>query len=343
MEIVGASLLRAAEIFLHAGYVSAYPRPFRPYTFPDTEPSVQIDVAEALRLEGETLTADAGGPVVEAGSAAVSSGPPEALTAVLAAAGCFFAMLVLVYLAHDRLKLRRAPALAGTALFGGAVLLSILLLVVLVGRPRLPETPPWQGVEIQEYADPAQATQVLLHGIIADGIVNVGRPIRNLANIAREVGLPLRRPSRGMSYALKTYGLDGWGRPFRLTRQGNTYLVASAGADGEFGGDDDVEFAVRQSSNDRWEGGRHGFFVRRVGGENLIFFHRWNGSHFRYRHGEYARTLTGSRLFDVLVEQDVRVLDDWVVGTVAARAYDIASCEANHDPLVLLAYAPAEG
>ena len=78
MKIIASSVLEKADSFLHAGYISAYARPldsmrtpYSPYSAYWTSsgdagagrapgpPQLTLDVAEALRLEGETLTHEA--------------------------------------------------------------------------------------------------------------------------------------------------------------------------------------------------------------------------------------------------------------------------------------------
>ncbi|MCU0665365.1 MAG: hypothetical protein MUC50_23945, partial [Myxococcota bacterium] len=57
MKLFGSSNVSVDLGFLHAGYVSAYPRPYGEWGMPvgGSEPSVQLDLVEALRLQSESL------------------------------------------------------------------------------------------------------------------------------------------------------------------------------------------------------------------------------------------------------------------------------------------------
>jgi hypothetical protein len=53
MEVLSASITETTSSFLHAGYISAYPRTVWPDAYPGGQqatPELQLDVAEALRL-----------------------------------------------------------------------------------------------------------------------------------------------------------------------------------------------------------------------------------------------------------------------------------------------------
>lgn len=333
MEILGASLTSAADTFLHSGYISAYPRALRPeQVFPDTYTSsvTQVDVTEALRLSGEPLVGAAGGS--ELGSGAVAVAGLEGWPTVLLVAGGFFLALALVYLVRERLASRwwRLASVSSVA--------AVLLLIFFFTStwPNLPDSVPWKDVALQEYANPRQATQVLLDGIIADAIINVGQPIHSLANVQNEVGLPVKSLTKGQAYALRTYGIDGWGRAFRLSGpDSGKYRVTSAGEDGRFGTADDLSIAVQQCSNESWDQLRHAFFIRKVGDEHALFFHRWTGKHFRYHDREWAQKLTGGALFDV-------ISSDYSAGEGSKVAlesrYEEVAEGLDHEPLVLLVF-----
>jgi len=173
---------------------------------------------------------------------------------------------------------------------------------------------------------------VLLHGIIADGIQNVGQPIDMLENIQNEVGLPVSKLTKGQAYALKTYGIDGWGKKFRLSEAGGKYTVESAGADGAFDTSDDLKVSVTQSADDSWDSARKNFFVRKdSGGSVVVLFHRWTGEHFLYKNQGKARTLTGGDLFDLFTSTDLEAKQK----KTAEDAYKKAAAGASHEPMVL--------
>jgi len=329
MQILAASVARSAETFLHAGYLSAYPRPMRFFSFyfEPTRSTVELDVAGALRLTGESLGQAGGGGAETAAAGTIGSlqGWPVLLLIVLS----FFLGLSLAYRIRDR-RMRRLVLFI--PILGGAMLLAYLE----GGKFFLPTTVPWKDVELKEYVDPERATLALLHGIIADGIINIGQPVKSLANIQNEVGLPVRNPTEGEAYALKTYGIDGWGHPFRLRREGEKYHVASAGRDGEFDTGDDIQITLRQCGNESWEFHRHAFFIRKVGFDHLIFFHRWTGRHFLYRNRKWAQALTGGELFDVVSPRDLETGRDKDARSARLREmYNRVSEGLDHEPLVL--------
>jgi hypothetical protein len=301
MQILASSITRASEVFLHAGYISANPRTFGGYMY-SADSDVHYEVAESLRLEGETLASHI--PAYDPGSLlAAVAGSGDWLTMALGTAG-FFGGLAGVYLIGKRLG--GAPRLVGQM---AAALVAALCLVAATcsttGDPPLPEDPPWEGVEIKPYAHPEDATFVILHGIVADGITNLGRHITSLANIQDEVGLPASSLTEGQAYALQTYGLDGWGREMRLERIDNYYIVTSAGADGAFDTDDDISLRANPTCNENWDEQRRAFFLREQEGSIHIFFHRWTGAHFVYNDEDGSLALTGTDLFDYITEEDL--------------------------------------
>jgi hypothetical protein len=327
MKILASSIQQAADTFLHAGYISAYPRTLYSYSYGQGSPRMELDVAEALRLQGETLAAGTGGEVTVAAAAVSSSGGwPTMLAGAAALAGA----VALLYWLRTRW---RGPALR-RALSYGAVAMMALAVVggVHCGPEPLPTDQPWKDVALKSYADPAAATRVLLHGVIADGIENVGQPIDMLENIQNEVGLPAATLTTGQAYALKTYGMDGWGKAFRLSEGGGKYTVTSAGADGAFDTSDDLSVSVVQSEDKTWDANRKTYFVRKgVDGKAVVLFHRWSGEHFVYKHQDKARALTGGDLFDLWTLADLEAKQK----TVAQGAYTKAASGKSHEPLVL--------
>lgn len=324
MQILGASMMQVTMSFLHPGYISAYPRTFSPemgYPLSYGDPTLQMDMVSALHLQGD--------PVASAGHVSTPlttslAGLSGVSTAVMAAL-CFFGCLVLWALLREHVRGRFRAA------FTLPPLMAMALWVVTCGPDPLPTQKPWEGVQVRAYANPSQATLAILHGIIADGIINVGQRVDTLANIQNEVGLPTATPSEGMAYALSTYGLDGWGREFRLSRADRQYTVTSAGADGAFDTADDLAMVVSQCDNGSWDNSRHAFFLRRSGTDHLLFVHRWTGDFFRYENRDDAEAMTGTRLFDVLRASDM--YEDLRVKVEASYSQDASGV--SDDPIVL--------
>ncbi len=289
MNVLAASALEAGEAFLHAGYISAYPRQLWSHAYPSIEPSLQLDVAEALKLKDEV-------------AGLLDGSASDALAATVGAGGHWSTLLMGALLFFGALGLAHLARSAGRKGWAkGAPALGLLALAAGLACNGLPETPPWEGVAKKEYANPADATRVLLHGIVADGIINVGQPIESLANIQDEVGLPTKNPTPGERYALQTYGLDGWGRELRLTSHAEgSYEVTSAGPDGQFDNADDLKLAVSQCDDEDWDSKRHAFFLAQHAGGPAVVFHRWTGDHFEYGNLNAAKELTGNELFDLL-------------------------------------------
>ncbi|MBI5544431.1 MAG: hypothetical protein HY901_11105 [Deltaproteobacteria bacterium] len=326
MQIFAASAARAAETFLHAGYVSAYPREM--YLHPSGEPKLALELTEALRLKGETLASSWTAGDGAGGAASLGGGGPW--MPVLLAAAALVSGLVVWLLLRDRVSAsgrRWAAAIAGAG----------SLVAGLACGPGLPTVPPWQGVAVREYADPQQATVMLLNGLVADGIINVRQPIDSLANIQGEVGLPKKALTEGEAYALQTYGLDGWGREMKLViveGEEVAYTVKSAGADGIFDSADDLAITVQQADEESWDSRRWAFFLRK--GEQqtpTILFHRWGGELFRYSNRARAEALTGSSLFDAL-------RDEWSSeqrDALKAR-YETAAAAVGYEPVLRVVF-----
>ena len=327
MKILASSIQQAADTFLHAGYISAYPRTLYSYGYGNSSPKMELDVAEALRLQGETLAAvTTSDPTMAAAAVTSSGGWPTMLAGVAAIAGA----VALIYWLRAHWP---GPALRRAVSYGAVAVMALAVVGGVHCRPEpLPTDQPWKDVALKSYADPAAATVLLLHGVIADGIENVGQPIDMLENIQNEIGLPLATLTRGQAYALKTYGIDGWGKAFRLTEAGGKYTVTSAGADGAFDSSDDLSVSVVQSEDSTWDSDRKTYFVRKgADGKAVVLFHRWTGEHFVYKHPDKARALTGGALFDLWTLADLEPKQK----TLAEGAYAKASSGKSHEPLVL--------
>jgi len=122
--------------------------------------------------------------------AAVASGP-QWVPLVVGSLG-LTAAAALYYLVSDHLGLRRRGRTAGVVAVVAGLLIGACDGDAEPGSEPLPTEAPWEGVPLREYENPELATQVLLHGIIADALINVGRPVESLPNVQNEVGLPTR-------------------------------------------------------------------------------------------------------------------------------------------------------
>ena len=329
MKILAGSLERAADTFLHAGYISAYPRPYYPHSYGSSPTKIEMDMLDALRLKGEVL--------------ASSAQLPDGIVAAATTSGGGWSMPQLMLMGLGLAGLGVALAMswrAGTgkqrwsALVPGLAGLLLLVLGPSCGEnlEPLPTVPPWQGQKVQIYENPELATKALLHGVIADALMNIGRDdVTSLANLQNEVGLPLAAPGKGVAYALTHYGQDGWGKEMRLTRQGGQYLVTSAGKDGVFGGADDLKLHIGGCDDSSWDEKRYGHFIRKDGAEVVLLIHRWTGDHFKYNDQARARRLTGGDLFDAIAQSKISADGK----TMAQKALASAAAKGKHQPLVL--------
>jgi hypothetical protein len=138
-----------------------------------------------------------------------------------------------------------------------------------------------------------------------------------------------------MKYALRTYRLDGWGRPFKLSGKGRVaFQITSAGADGTFKTGDDLRLLVKRSTNDSWEMRRWAFFLHKHHDDPVVLFRRHNGRLFRYRNRGAARAVSGSSRFDLL---DLKELPGKQPQRLA-RLYTKIALESKRRPLVLLVF-----
>ncbi len=334
MKILAAAITDTVERFLHAGYISAHPRPADEYSIlGDGEVYLQLDMVEALKLQGEVASASVLG---DGGSSLAALFATADSTTIIVGAAALAAGTGLAMAGLPSPRRRRTLFLGA----GAALLLSVAHVSCDVGSQSgntdtdaktLP--PPWEDVELQEYADPTAATQAIQHGIIADAIINIPFSVEALEHLQLEVGLPTTNPSEGMAHALLTYGFDGWGREMRLSSRGDAYTVQSAGPDGSFDTTDDLELAVRRTNEEDWEYERYGVFLREDSDDLVLIFHRWTGELFEYANETKAQELTGNEVFDVLLEDDLHNnIDD------LRSAYDATAEELDHDPIVLQVY-----
>lgn len=345
MRILASALMDSIDQFLHAGYTSAYPRTLEPWSLmADGEPTLQLDMVQALQLTGDSAAAAVGqgGSALATGAA---SGSPE-LWAAAAAAGLGALGLALL---HQRFGFRPRTALVVGALTGVLAVGHVSCDVVngdtgpsSEDEKALP--PPWDGVDLLPFADPEAATQAIMYGIIADGLANIDFAADALEHIQREVGLPTTTPTPGMAHALLSYGYDGWRNAFRLERgtaydsyaygSVNSYTVTSSGADGTFDTADDMTVRVAASADGSWDMNRWASFLREDDqGALTVLFHRWRGNHFEYLHQAEANALTESDLFDLFLEED---LEYWLEDL--RSAHDAAAAASGEAPLLLQLY-----
>jgi hypothetical protein len=127
---------------------------------------------------------------------------------------------------------------------------------------------PWESITPVRYSNPELATVVLMHGIIGHALYYINEDVSSLAQLQLTVGIPgVEEYTPGMKYALAYYGLDGWGREFRMSTgsiaehkgyrypAGRRVTLESAGADGRFGTADDFILTTIQSSKQMYHGG----------------------------------------------------------------------------------------
>lgn len=351
MQLIGASLVETVDSFLHAGYISAYPRPLEPDAYPPGSGegtsavlNVQLDLVEALRL-GAPATDTGDGVDTSAAVIFGGGGGTELLLGALTLTGIAF----LVYLMRRQLGERR------TALAPACSTMALLLLMsagIHCGdneQVSLPTEAPWQGITPQDYAHPDQATLAILHGIIGPALANIGTNVETLANLRDEVALPSGDPSEGEAYALTAYGIDGFGNEFDLEIHEKAdvdeqpyrgYTVTSAGPDGVFDTDDDIFADFDQTINDGWGWTpQYAYYLVETDGQVDLLFHRWNHEMFEFQEEERASALTDSDKFDVMSQERLRAEQ------IAAmtEAYESEAAEADHAPVVLQVFSYPEG
>ncbi len=259
MKIFGTSIHEAADAFLHAGYISAYPGP------PDVAGSYPMfqdtaDTGYAASLDAALRLAD--GELAEhaataGGGLLASLGPMGPGLLGIAACAALVALAWRLSGAWGGLAPRAlrwstaAPALAALGLASACLV------------------PPWQDLEPRDFDDPQAATTVLIHAVVRDGLLahqeDAGRAL-NLAAIQDHVRLPGDALTEGQEYALQAYGWDGWAHDLDFaTPDSAHYEIASAGADGELDSADDhrLDFLTGQTL-----GADHGvYYLARVDGE----------------------------------------------------------------------------
>jgi hypothetical protein len=308
MQILAGSLNVEIDSYLHAGYLSAYPRTFeREGSHQLSSQNVKlIDVRKAVELKSPN-GATAGAAAIESPSSTLPRASMVSDTFALAVAFFFFAFLISLYY-------RRARKVAKPAwrpwLFAALALL-VVAPVYFWAWPKYEEHSlnqlpcPWKGVAVQEYQDPKAATEAILHTLIANGLMGVSVQVENLTAIQNEVAFPVPAAgyTPGMKYAQKTYGRDGWGHEFlcnlieRSDDAPPKYRIISVGADGVAGTEDDIVLTIPRIGGS-WGECVSGLYCRVSDGNIIVLLHRIDDSLFQLANSEDARKLTGGDLFD---------------------------------------------
>lgn len=348
MKLFGGSLLESADSFLHAGYISAYPRALEGSSYPlgadegvSAVTTHQLDVVEALKLGSSSgQEAQAGDLLSSSISFFSSSNGIHLVLGALTVAG----LALLLYLARRQLAQQLSQRVPLFATMG--------LLALVMGTANCnkstgpPAEAPWEGVEVRAYEDPEQATLAILHGLVAPALANIDHKVETLAELQDEVALPTKEQSEGMAYALQTYGLDGYGREFALELEEKKdadehtywgYKVTSAGADGVLGTEDDMAAEAVQTVNDHWgyNSLRNAYFLVKKEEKVNVLFHRWDDKMFEYNDRDAAREITGTSLFDILPRENLNQNQLEAI----EGAYDESAQGADHAPILLQTFA----
>ncbi|MBN1909030.1 MAG: hypothetical protein JW818_04765 [Pirellulales bacterium] len=290
MQVLAGSLNVAVDDFLHAGYISAHPRFFGQAGPPDTtgRKTEVINVAKALELkQGDSITETQSmvqhAPARPSQPASMVSGSFVLLSSFL-----FFAYLVSLYY-------RRVGQVKHTGWWIWTVASVLIVAWGIAFYHVYPrglayalhnQAPPWEGAAIQEYRDPAAATWAIQQTLIASSLPGCPVEVNDLTAIQGEVAFPESSGEQtpGMEYAVKTYGLDGWGRAFRVNRfDSGRYSIVSAGADGHYDSDDDLVAFVEPGEGSDWENRVNGFFVSLEDDKDVCFVHRVSDHFYRPR------------------------------------------------------------
>lgn len=304
MEILAGSLNVEAGSFLHAGYLSAAPRTYErhgSYVLAKSKFKL-IDVKKSVELKKSVEQAP---PATAAEMVSRPLQPAMMVSDVFTLSIAFFFFAYLISFYYRRVRKLATPGWRPWLFASVPILVFACIQYWAVpayesfSLNRLP--PPWNGVPIQEYQDPQAATDAILHALIANALVGVRWDVENLAAIQNEVAFPViaAEYTNGMKYAQKTYGRDGWGRKFSFQQlEKHQYRVASAGPDGQFDTKDDMVLVVSAPTSS-WEQSLGGVYYRVAEGHEVVLIHEVGHALFRSAHGDDARKLTDTDLFDV--------------------------------------------
>jgi membrane protease YdiL (CAAX protease family) len=174
MQILAGSLNVQMNSFLHSGYISAYPRTYKHvggFHLENSEVKL-IDVKKAVELKPSnnqvagTTTATALPPALQPASMGSDA-------FVLSIAFFFFAYLIGLYYRKVRgvVKSGWKPWLFAAAAIIGIVCIQNWGWQAYKTYSLNHLAPPWKEVAIAEYQNPEAATEVILHGLIANGLL----------------------------------------------------------------------------------------------------------------------------------------------------------------------------
>lgn len=204
MQVLAGSLDVEVGQYLHAGYLSVSPRSFElqgTWSWLSTDVAV-MDVAQSLAMKSTDTDAQQTSiaePVTL--KSPTSSLPLASMTTDLFMLGVvvlFFAGLAAVYVRRIRGAARLRVRWWETSLAAAAVLAAVGIAIGAkpvqhrVGgawQNRLP--PPWLDVPVREYEDPQAATQVILHGLITQGLAGCPFRVEHLSAIQNQVAFPV--------------------------------------------------------------------------------------------------------------------------------------------------------
>lgn len=304
MKIIASSTVPNESVFLHAGYISSMPRPFTLSHFVDVnkpENGVQplsLNVSKSLQLVGDKSESTT--------KAAIAPPPPlksptsdNSLAVMALGVALFFCCVGLLH------YLRRYSQRLAFALLMSLLFLSYLGMNAYSERRREDtEVISYNAHPVSSgsssYKDPYSATLVIMHGLLANGVINTNEVITSLDQIHKKVAFPTTKLTAGMKYALDHYSCDGWGNPisFRTINE-DSYELSSLGADGKPNTKDDIVIRFKRANDENWDSLRWGWFAQKEGEILSVYFHRWPGELFEYLNKELAQQKSGSTLFDV--------------------------------------------
>ncbi len=347
MKIISSSINKAADTFLHAGYVSSGAKPIDTDQYWPNDPTLQLDIVKALELKEEIPVS--GGTISKKTSAPIQANAGFGYTDVFLVTLllCLCSAFLFTALHQYVPQIKRIPAVC-------FLLCCILCIPFQMSCDiQFPDNETDNstigsdnGTEIltKQFTDPELATKAILYGMIADGIANYRsyENITSLEDISSEIALPTTEPTPGMAYALENYCSDGWGNRFDVLKEGDAWIVTSAGGDGDFDTSDDISISVvplDENDDFFWHNGvedmkRWAFFIRNVEDEFVTIFHRMNIYDYIYKNKTEAENITGNYLFDLFTLDDFDDNENWKSINVKA-AYEDFKESSDHEPIIL--------
>jgi hypothetical protein len=309
MKIIASGAPIPVDVFLHAGYVSAYPHADWFTSIPSRPDGIAVlNVDASLRLKDHSPSKQ----LSPSPSHPLLGGYARSLSSM--AIGIILFVLLAGFL--HRLR-RRSPRLV-------VVLLSTLACCLVAGavfddmtQGRLHRAGAGRSSASgaastaggSAYESPREATLVLMRGVIADAVINAEKDIRSLDDVRPYIGLPTPEPTESMSYAMSNFTRDGWGRPFEFsktkTREESptvraTYSLKSVGPDGTPNTDDDISMSLEQFAGGEFGLQDRAFFSVKKGNDVMVLFRRWPHGVLLPVNREAALRGTGDVMFDTL-------------------------------------------